>query len=97
MNLKGNSLDIKYEVEDVCYSEKGFEPKQKNYISIYDTNQSIDMIIKALGTMVLFPDEVSDPVNIGKKIYRGTKQMPILLDKDRENAVNKLTELINKL
>jgi len=59
--------------------------------------QSIETLVKVLGTMVVFPDYKSDPINIGVKIYSGNVQQPILIGSDRDKAINKLTELINKL
>lgn len=58
---------------------------------------SIELLIKALGTMVIFPSYEKDPTNIGKVNFTGPIQQPILVDSQREIALNKLTELINKL
>lgn len=58
---------------------------------------SIDLVIKALGTMVIFPQWESDPNNIGKKNFIGPIQQPILIDKDRDLAINKLLSLIQEL
>lgn len=59
--------------------------------------QGIETLVKVLGTMVVFPDYKSDPANIGVKIYAGNVQQPILLGSERDKAINKLVELINKL
>jgi len=56
----------------------------------------VEVVIKALGTMVIFP-EYSNTEEIGKKVFTGTIQKPILLGKDREDAENKLAFLIKSL
>lgn len=58
---------------------------------------SIETLKSVLGTMVIFPDIVSDPNNIGQKIHRGSIQQPILLGDNRKIAEDKLVELIGKL
>lgn len=58
---------------------------------------NIEAVIKALGTMVIFPSYDSDPNMIGSKIFTGPIQQPILLDKDRKIATDKLVELISQL
>ena len=58
---------------------------------------SIEMVIKALGTMVIFPEYTSNPNEIGSSKYTGSIQQPILMGGDRQNAINKLNELISQL
>lgn len=57
----------------------------------------IEMLIKALGTMVLEPQFESDPSQIGKKIFVNNIQKPILEGEDRKKVLNKLLEVIEKL
>lgn len=59
-----------------------------------DKTNRIEQVIKALGTMVLFPTEISDPNNIGQKIYGQPVQRPILEGANRDKVLNKLVELI---
>lgn len=59
-----------------------------------DKTNRIEQVIKALGTMVLFPTEISDPNNIGQKVYGQPVQRPILEGANREKVLNKLVELI---
>lgn len=58
---------------------------------------SIDLVIKSLGTMVMIPEYESDPTNIGKKTYLGPVQQPILTGTYRELAIDKLAKLIAEL
>lgn len=58
---------------------------------------SIDLVIKSLGTMVMIPEYESDTTNIGKKIYLGPVQQPILIGKYRDQAIEKLSTLISEL
>lgn len=57
----------------------------------------IEMLIKALGTMVLEPQFESDPSQIGKKIFVNNIQKPILEGEDRKKVLNKLLEVIENL
>jgi len=57
----------------------------------------IEMLIKALGTMVLEPQFETDPTQIGKKVFINNIQKPILEGKDREKVLNKLVTIIDKL
>lgn len=59
--------------------------------------QKIEVLIKALGTMVIEPDIVSDPNNVGQQINRGPVQKPILQGSNREIAVNQLVSFIKSL
>ena len=63
----------------------------------YQIINKVEVLIKALGTMVIFPQFEADPNNIGKKNFIGPVQQPILQDGDRKVVVDKLVELINKL
>lgn len=90
------NLDYAYGISGIVSKESQKTGSPTSPID-YRILEKVDTLVRALGTMVLFPDEVSDPLNVGKKIYRGTKQMPILLDENRELALAKLKELIEKL
>lgn len=59
--------------------------------------QKIDCLVKALGTMVMIPEYESDPSQIGVKHFKGTIQQPILVGDNREEAIKKLTTVINSL
>lgn len=60
--------------------------------------QDIEVLVKCLGTMILMPEFEQDPMNLGsKKQFVGNTQMPILMDRNREIALNKLVELIESL
>lgn len=59
-----------------------------------DKSKLIDSIIKALGTMVVFPLEESDPNMIGKKNIVGNVQRPILEGVNRDKVLTKLVEII---
>ena len=61
-----------------------------------DKTDRIEQVIKALGTMVLFPQEITDPNNIGKKMYGQPVQRPILEGEARTKVLNKLVELITE-
>lgn len=61
------------------------------------TAASVEQVIKALGTMVLVPQEQSDPNNIGQKIYGSPIQRPILEGEKREIVLNRLVDLIKQL
>lgn len=61
--------------------------------------QKIDCLVKALGTMVMAERFESDPNQIGKLIFVGPKQVPILeMDTTyRKNALDKLNQIIESL
>lgn len=59
--------------------------------------QEIEILIKALGTMVIFPVEESNPNEIGKKTVVGTVQRPILEGSQRDKVTAKLLELVDSL
>lgn len=65
-------------------------------IQYSDKTDRIEQVIKALGTMVLFPQEISDPNNIGQKVYGQPIQRPILEGEARTKVLNKLVELITE-
>jgi hypothetical protein len=58
--------------------------------------ERIEILIKALGTMVIIPQYVIDEGSITKR-YNGGIQQPILQDEARVEAENKLLELIKQL
>ncbi len=60
-------------------------------------NQTIESLVKVLGTMVLMPTDARDPINIGKRVSTGTIQQPIILGEDRTIVINKLINLISNL
>lgn len=62
-----------------------------------DEVKRIDILIKALGTMVIVQDIQSDPNNIGQVINKGSIQVPILQDSNRKIAEDKLVQLIKSL
>lgn len=83
---------------EVSYTTTGLTEKNiRGTASHYDLNAKVEVLIKALGTMVIKPSYELDPNNIGKKVYTGPVQQPILLDDNREIAENKLIELIKQL
>lgn len=58
----------------------------------------VDVLIKALGTMVLEPQYEKDATNIAAKaIFTGTIQKPILEGDFRTKALNRLSVLIDRL
>lgn len=58
---------------------------------------SVEILVKALGTMVIIPEYTSDPNTIGKKIQTGSVQQPILVGVSRDKALTKLDQLIEQL
>lgn len=62
-----------------------------------DKIKAVEVVIKALGTMVIVQDIQSDPVNIGQVINKGAIQKPILLGQNRTIAENKLIDLIKSI
>lgn len=60
-------------------------------------HQEIETLIKALGTMVIFPIEESNPNEIGKKVVTGTVQRPILEGENRRIVEAKLIQLVQSL
>lgn len=81
-------LEAKYNYKPTTDFYKGKD------MSDTDKTNRIEQVIKALGTMVLFPTEISDPNNIGQKVYGQPVQRPILEGANREKVLNKLVELI---
>ena len=75
--------------------DKYIQSYHKNMTEL-DKTDRIEQVIKALGTMVLFPQEHSDPNNIGQKIYGQPIQRPILEGEARTKVLNKLVELITE-
>lgn len=55
--------------------------------------KAIDVLRTALGTMVMFPIEVTNPDTFQKEV-RGSVQRPILEGEKRTKVENKLLELI---
>lgn len=96
-NMKSDSFDYIYTtgkngnglIDQIDNSSK------KNYYDSKLTEQ-IEVLIKALGTMVLINEYHTNP-NTLKREHLGAVQQPILLDDKRELVLNKLTELISKL
>lgn len=75
----------------------GIDPYNKEEcMTNIDKTARIEQVIKALGTMVLFPQEISDPNNIGQKVYGQPIQRPILEGSNRDKVLNKLVELITE-
>lgn len=62
----------------------------------YSITERINTVIKALGTMVVFPILETNPTTF-KKEQVGSSQQPILMDELRAEALEKLRELISKL
>lgn len=60
------------------------------------TIKAIDTLRTALGTMVIIPNEETDP-NTFKKIVSGSVQRPILEGEDRDKVKKKLLELVDNL
>lgn len=58
--------------------------------------KAIDVLRTALGTMVMFPTEVTNPDTFQKEV-RGSVQRPILEGEIRKETESKLRELINSL
>lgn len=77
------------------YNKEEFEKSLYSMTNLDKTNR-IEQVIKALGTMVLFPQEISDPNNIGQKVYGQPVQRPILEGEARTKVLNKLVELITE-
>lgn len=65
--------------------------------NVESNTSKIEIVIKALGTMVLEPQFESDPTQIGKRIFTTTIQKPIIEGEDRKKVLNKLIELVDKL
>lgn len=63
------------------------------------SENSIEVLIKALGTMIEVPQwEKEDPNNIGsKKVIVGVYREPIITGKDREKVKDKLVELVEAI
>lgn len=59
--------------------------------------RSIEVLIKALGTMVMEPQYENDPSQIGVKRFLTNIQKPIMEGQDRVVLSNKLMELVDKL
>lgn len=59
--------------------------------------QVIETLKSALGTMVVEPNFISDPNNIGQKTYAGNIQKPILEGNDRSNVLQVLNSIINSI
>ena len=63
-----------------------------------ETTHKIEVLIKALGTMVMIPQYESDPNIIGsKKQYTGVIQTPILTGDQRTAIELTLLELVKEL
>ena len=62
-----------------------------------NTHQEIETLIKALGTMVIFPVEETNPNEIGKKVVTGTIQRPILEGENRRIVESKLIQSVQSL
>lgn len=73
--------------------DKYIQSYHKNMTEL-DKTDRIEQVIKALGTMVLVPTEITDPNNIGQKVYGQPVQRPILEGANRDKVLNKLVELI---
>ncbi len=92
--------DYKYTTSGLVSTGVVYNDSLARYYNNGDTvtkKDKIDILIKALGTMVVFPDYGVDPNNIGKKFYKGNIQMPILQDSQRDKALEKLSKLIEEL
>ena len=72
------------------------EKARDYYKDPYSIRQDIEVVIKALGTMVVEPVYETNPDNFIKQPV-GSIQRPILQDKDRETVEKKLIELISTL
>lgn len=79
------------------YGDNGLMNKSKDEYIPKTRTEVVEVLIKALGTMVLMPQYESDPMVIGSKTYTGNLQLPILLGDNREIVENKLLELIKNL
>lgn len=62
-----------------------------------ELTKKIDIVIKALGTMVIEPQLENHPTEIGKKINMGGIQRPIIQGNDRILVEKKLLSLIEGL
>ncbi len=62
-----------------------------------ENTRSIEVLIRALGTMVMEPEYRSDPNNVGQKILVTTVQKPIFEGEDRKIISDKLIELVKAL
>lgn len=98
---KINEQDMLSDSQDRTYT---YSTNGLNYVNTqplgntYDHKQveKIEVLIKALGTMVIVNESVINPQTM-KKEHLGAVQQPILLDEQRELVLSKLTELISKL
>lgn len=71
--------------------------KQPVYIHNADTAiKAVDALRTLLGTMVIIPNEETDP-NTFKKIVTSSTQRPILEGEDRTKVKNKLLAIIDSL
>lgn len=70
---------------------------KESKVSDYKVVEKIEVIVKALGTMILMPEYEQDASMIGTKYFKGNVQLPILMEDRRVQALDKLTELINSL
>lgn len=57
----------------------------------------IEVLIKALGTMVMEPEYRQDPNNIGERYLVTTVQKPIFEGEDRKILTKKLLETVEQL
>lgn len=85
--------------EESYYTSEGLQTVTTgySYISSDKTIEKIEILVKALGTMVLKPQFEVDPNQIGKKYQIQPIQEAILLDDNRKVAEDKLVELIKQL
>jgi hypothetical protein len=88
-----DNMDSNITTSDYIYNRTGFSSKQTEEEKI----DKVEILIKVLGTMVINPSYDSDPNNIGKKIFTGPIQSPMLQGDSRKVAEDKLVELIKTL
>lgn len=93
-NMKSNSFDYTYT------NGNGIQAVSNNMATYTNEDfklvEKVEVLIKALGTMVIINESVINPQTL-KKEHIGAVQQPILLDEQRDQVLNKLTELIGKL
>lgn len=65
--------------------------------NVDDNVKVVEVLTRALGVMIMEPQYENDPANIGKKLYAGNIQKPILEGDNRQVVIDKLIETIKVL
>lgn len=91
-NMKSDAFDTTYKKYNRDEPDSCEKVQSKKVV----TSSQIEVLIKALGTMVIINKERLNPITMQIE-DNGPTQEPILLGKQREIVLNRLVELIENL